>query len=116
MPIYFKAGARRFSPILDVPSTERGFRSFAARHVKGEGLHPRIETVGGITVDRKAQVVTLGGKPVANGLYAPGAVAFGEHFGRGYAELRRARVRSAFVLRGSPSASTSGRRSKANAV
>jgi fumarate reductase flavoprotein subunit len=48
-------------------------------------MHPvMIETVGGITIDDKAQVVTLGGKPVAKGFYAAGAVAFGEHFGRGY--------------------------------
>ena len=48
-------------------------------------MHPvMIETVGGITIDEKAQVVTLAEKPVAKGFYAAGAVAFGEHFGRGY--------------------------------
>ena len=43
-----------------------------------------IETVGGITIDEKSRVTTLLGKPVAKGLYAAGALAFGEHFGTGY--------------------------------
>jgi fumarate reductase flavoprotein subunit len=43
-----------------------------------------IETVGGITVNADSEVTTLLGKPVAKGLYAAGALAFGEHFGRGY--------------------------------
>lgn len=48
-------------------------------------VHPvMIETVGGITINEKSEVVSLSGKPVAPGFYAAGAVAFGEHFGRGY--------------------------------
>lgn len=43
-----------------------------------------IETVGGITINEKSEVTTLLGTPVAKGLYAAGAVAFGEHFGTGY--------------------------------
>lgn len=43
-----------------------------------------IETVGGITINEKAEVTTLLGRPVARGLYAAGALAFGEHFGTGY--------------------------------
>lgn len=48
-------------------------------------VHPvMIETVGGITINEKSEVVSLGGKPIAPGFLAAGAVAFGEHFGRGY--------------------------------
>ena len=43
-----------------------------------------IETVGGITVNERSEVTTLLGRPVAKGLYAAGALAFGEHFGTGY--------------------------------
>ena len=43
-----------------------------------------LETVGGITIDEKCRVTTLLGTPVAEGLFAAGAVAFGEHFGVGY--------------------------------
>lgn len=43
-----------------------------------------IETVGGITINENAQVTTLLGRPLVKGLYAAGAVAFGEHFGTGY--------------------------------
>ncbi len=43
-----------------------------------------IETVGGIFINEKAEVVNFGWKPVMDGFYAAGAVAFGEHFGRGY--------------------------------
>ncbi len=43
-----------------------------------------IETVGGITINSKGQIVSLFWKPVAKGLYGAGAVAFGEHFGVGY--------------------------------
>lgn len=43
-----------------------------------------IETVGGIMINEKSEVTTLLGRPVAKGLYAAGALAFGEHFGTGY--------------------------------
>lgn len=43
-----------------------------------------IETVGGITIDARSRVTTLLGSPVADGLFAAGAVAFGEHFAKGY--------------------------------
>ncbi|WP_297607385.1 FAD-dependent oxidoreductase [uncultured Sutterella sp.] len=43
-----------------------------------------IETVGGITINEKSEVTTLLGRPIAKGLYAAGALAFGEHFGTGY--------------------------------
>ena len=42
-----------------------------------------IETVGGITINEKREVTTLLGRPIAKGLFAAGAVAFGEHFGTG---------------------------------
>ena len=42
-----------------------------------------IETVGGITINEKSEVTTLLGRPIAKGLFAAGAVAFGEHFGTG---------------------------------
>ncbi len=43
-----------------------------------------IETVGGITINEKSEITTLLGRPIAKGLYAAGALAFGEHFGTGY--------------------------------
>lgn len=43
-----------------------------------------IETVGGIMINEKSEVTTLLGRPVAKGLFAAGALAFGEHFGTGY--------------------------------
>lgn len=43
-----------------------------------------IETVGGITIDEKSRVTTLFGNQVMKGLYAAGALAFGEHFAKGY--------------------------------
>ena len=43
-----------------------------------------IETVGGILINEKSEVINFKNEPVMKGLYAAGAVAFGEHFGRGY--------------------------------
>lgn len=43
-----------------------------------------LETVGGIFINEKSEVISFAGKPVMKGFYAAGAVAFGEHFGRGY--------------------------------
>ena len=43
-----------------------------------------IETVGGITINERSEVTTLLGRPIAKGLYAAGALAFGEYFGTGY--------------------------------
>lgn len=43
-----------------------------------------IETVGGILINEKSEVINFKNQPVMKGLYAAGAVAFGEHFGRGY--------------------------------
>lgn len=43
-----------------------------------------IETVGGILINEKSEVISFKNQPVMKGLYAAGAVAFGEHFGRGY--------------------------------
>lgn len=43
-----------------------------------------IETVGGILINERSEVVNFRNEPVMKGLYAAGAVAFGEHFGRGY--------------------------------
>lgn len=43
-----------------------------------------IETVGGITINEKTQVTSLFGTPILKGFYAAGAVAFGEHFAKGY--------------------------------
>lgn len=43
-----------------------------------------IETVGGITINEKSEVTTLMGEKLIDGLYAAGALAFGEHFSVGY--------------------------------
>lgn len=43
-----------------------------------------IETVGGITIDEHSRVTSLMGRPILKGFFAAGAVAFGEHFAKGY--------------------------------
>lgn len=43
-----------------------------------------IETVGGITIDEQSRVTSLMGRVLLKGFYAAGAVAFGEHFAKGY--------------------------------
>lgn len=43
-----------------------------------------IETVGGIMIDEQARVTSLFGRPILKGFFAAGAVAFGEHFAKGY--------------------------------
>lgn len=43
-----------------------------------------IETVGGITINERSEVTTLLGEKLIDGLYAAGALAFGEHFSVGY--------------------------------
>ncbi len=43
-----------------------------------------LETVGGIFINEKSEVISFREEPIMKGFYAAGAVAFGEHFGRGY--------------------------------
>ena len=57
-----------------------------------------IETVGGFTTNEKSEVTTLLGRPIAKGLFAAGAVAFGEHFGTGY-RSDEAYVYAAVIIR-----------------
>ena len=59
-------------------------KEIAAPYYSVEIWPVMIETVGGILINDRSEVVNFRNEAVMKGLYAAGAVAFGEHFGRGY--------------------------------
>ena len=91
-PAGLKADIEEHNRITAMPADQRNDRF--GRKAYGKPLNApyyavrvkpvMIETVGGIMIDEQTRVTSLFGKPILNGFFAAGAVAFGEHFAKGY--------------------------------